>query len=249
MPVYRSPKLEAIGVRHAFTTRQGGVSTGPFESLNLGFSTGDVPDDVLTNRARICAALDALPEALRFVKQVHGKTVRQPREEWPTGAEGTPPEADGLITGDPRYVIGVRTADCLPVLLASDDGRTVVAVHAGWRGLQQQMVRNAVRWLADYARCLPSSMVAAIGPGISPQRYEVGDEVAEQFDEAHLVPLASGKSGLDLLGVAAAQLGEAGVTAVDRITRCTYDHPELFYSYRRDGARCGRQAAVIRASD
>lgn len=246
LTVFVSPALEAVGVPHAFTTRLGGVSVGPFESLNLGFSTGDQPDDVLTNRARLCAALDCPPEALRFVKQVHGRTILQPAGDWPTGADGTPPEADGLLTDDPSYLIGVRTADCLPVLLATSDGRHVAAVHAGWRGLQQRIPAAAVDLLRSRAGCAADQLVAAVGPGIGAARYEVGPEVAAEFKSQFLRPLASGKPGLDLQGVAVAQLCEAGVTTVDRIPACTYDHPEWFFSYRRDGSRCGRQAAVIR---
>jgi len=245
--VFQSPSLAAIGVPHAFTTRLGGVSTGPFESLNLGFSTGDQPDDVLTNRARLCSAMDLPAEALRFVKQVHGRKILSPTNDWPTGVEGTPPEADGLLTDDPRCLIGIRTADCLPLLLATDDGRHVAAVHAGWRGLQQGIPAAAVDLLAAQAGCGPERLVAVVGPGIGPARYEVGPEVAEQFGEAFLVPLLSGKPGLDLQGVAVSQLRHAMVGQVDCLAVCTFEHPEWFYSYRRDGARCGRQAAVIRA--
>ncbi len=202
---------------------------------------------MLANRARLCAALDRPAEDLRFVKQVHGRTILEPVDDWPTGADGTPPEADGLMTSDPRYLIGVRTADCLPLLLATADGRHVAAVHAGWRGLAQGLPAAAVGALCERAGCTPESLVAAVGPGIGPERYEIGPEVAAQFEPEFLRPLPTGRPGLDLQGVAVAQLRTAGVAGVDRLAACTYDHDAWFFSYRRDGARCGRQAAVIRA--
>jgi copper oxidase (laccase) domain-containing protein len=132
------------------------------------------------------------------------------------------------------------------LLLATDDGRHVAAVHAGWRGLEQGIPAAGVALLCEQAGCGPARLIAAVGPGIGAARYEIGPEVAARFGGEFLLPLASGRPGLDLQGVAVAQLAAAGVTAIDRVAVCTFDHPELFFSYRRDGAVCGRQAAVIR---
>lgn len=247
LPILQSPLLLSAGIPHAFTLRRGGTSRPPFDSLNLGFSTGDEPARVLANRRRLCAAFGLPLEHLRFVKQVHGCDVVEPTAAWPTGADDGPPEADALLTDDPRWLIGVRTADCLPVLLATTDGRYVAAVHAGWRGLVQRILPNAVRRLCDRAGCEPDQLLAAVGPGIGAARYEVGPEVAAEFPDSCVRRPAGKREHVDCGGFAARQLQEAGIVEVDRSQQCTFAAPKAFFSYRRDGAATGRQAAVIRA--
>ncbi|MCC7492115.1 MAG: peptidoglycan editing factor PgeF [Fimbriimonadaceae bacterium] len=238
-----APRLVDRGLPHGFTTRGGGVSAAPYDSLNLGFGTGDQPAAVQTNRARVATAL-GFATAVRWVTQVHGCEVRQPLGDWPAGPDPAPPAADALLTDQPA-LIGVRTADCLPLLLATGDGRWVAAVHAGWRGLAAGIVPRAAVALAAAAGCAVSGLLAAIGPAIGPAVYEVGPEVAAQFAAAVITSGPRGREHLHLAATAARQLRELGLTAIDGGEVCTWEHPELFYSHRRDGACTGRQAAVV----
>lgn len=243
LPGLQAPSLLAIGVAHLFTTRLGGVSQGAFASLNLGFSQGDTPHAVLANRARVARALGFALADLRWVAQVHG-TALVAAESAAHGAATSAREhpADGLLVTRPGLLASVRGADCLPVLLASGDGRLAAAVHAGWRGLAAGILPTAVERLRQAgARVL----VAAIGPGISPRWYSVGPEVATAFAPECQGTDADGRPWVDLAGCAEQQLRAAGVAAVDRCAECTYAAADRFFSYRRDGAVTGRQAGLI----
>lgn len=238
----QAPLLLSAGVSHAFSTRLGGVSEGLHASLDLGLLTGDAPAAVAENRARLCAALGYDLAALTFVHQVHGRELR-PASEGARGAqrEDGAPAADGLLLDAPGLLAWVRTADCLPVLLASDDGRRAAAVHAGWRGLAAGIIAAAVEAL-DVA---PERLLAAIGPGIGAENYEVSPEVAAALGEAHCRPGPRGRPLLDLAAAAASQLRTAGVMRLDVAEECTFRDAELFFSHRRDGARTGRQGGFI----
>jgi copper oxidase (laccase) domain-containing protein len=147
-----SPRLADAGLPHGFTTRLGGVSRGPFASLNLGLVTGDEPKQVVANRERVAAALGFPLASLRLARQVHGAALVDAAEGAPGGSsEADGPAADGLLTDDPALLLSVRVADCLPVLLASPDGHVVAAVHAGWRGAAAGIVASAARQLAARA--------------------------------------------------------------------------------------------------
>ncbi len=171
-----------------------------------------------------------------MTRQVHGCGVSTPGDRVS--------EADAHVTDDPDEVVAVRTADCVPILLASDDGSKVAAIHAGWRGLLAGVIP------ATTAHFEVSSAVAAVGPCISGRHYEVGPEVAERFDPRFLNPShnhAHRKAYLDLRSVALAQLEQAGVSLdhIDLSALCTLEHPDLLPSYRRDGKGCPHMAAVI----
>lgn len=233
---YRSPRLAELGVPHVFTTRLGG---GPGE-LDLG----DLRAGQL-ERVRRAAGLADAP--LLTVKQVHGSTVLF------LGAGEAPPpgaQADGLVSERSDALVGVYVADCVPVLLARADGRRVAAVHAGWRGLVAGVLPRALELLG------PGARLAAIGPCLSPARFEVGPEVEDAFTRAGLAaairPRPGARACIDLRAAARAQLAGAGVELVDTSERCTYGEPEEFFSYRRDvthggRARTGRLAALIAA--
>jgi hypothetical protein len=242
----QSPALLAAGAPHAFTTRGGGLSAPPFDTLNLGRATGDDPAAVRANQERVCRALGFGLPALRLVHQVHGCHLLAADQAGEADGELWP-EADGLLLSEPGRLALVRTADCLPLLLARADGRAAAAVHAGWRGLAAGIVPRAVAALARQAGCRPGDLCAAVGPAIGPAAYEVGPEVAAAFDPAFRRPGADagGRAHLDLQAAAAAQLAAAGVAVIDVAEECTWSQPELFFSHRRDGARTGRQGAVI----
>jgi polyphenol oxidase len=221
-------ELELPGARVRFTTRAGGVSQGPYASLNLGRWTDDDPDAVAENRRR---AGDCLP--LAFARQLHGTRVV-------TAAGATPddavPEADGVATASAGVAAIVLTADCLPVALAADGA--VAMVHAGWRGLAGGVLEAGVRAVRALAGGGP--VRAAIGPGAGACCYEVGDEVAARFP-------ARARHGrrLDLKGVAAQRLRDAGVVEVHDVGRCTMCEPGVFFSHRASGGVTGRQGGLI----
>jgi YfiH family protein len=221
-------RWEQEGYVVAFTTRVGGVSMGPYASLNLGRLTLDPPEHVDENRRRACASLDADPEALAFNRQVHSTTVHRAT----AGARGR--EGDGLWTDAPRVPLLAFTADCVPIAVARTGGASALAVlHAGWRGLSGGIVAAGVRALGG------GPAAAVVGPAIGSCCYEVGPEVAERFD-----PDLTRGGRLDLWAAAERRLREAGVATVERVDLCTACHPELFFSHRRDGGVTGRQGVI-----
>ncbi len=221
------------------TTRAGGVSEGPWHSLNLGDHVGDRPAAVAENRRRLQARLPSGMQ-LQWLSQVHGSACIR------DDASGTP-EADACWTDTPGVMCAVLTADCLPLLLADRAGIAVAAVHAGWRGLCAGVIEATV----DAMPCAPGELMAWLGPAIGPAAFEVGPEVREAFlarDAAAGVAFeASARAGhyLASLDVLARQrLAGAGVSAIHGGGQCTYDKAGQFFSYRRDG-QTGRMATLI----
>lgn len=231
-------------VRAVFTLRSGGVSAGPFASLNVGAHVEDDAAAVAENRRRIAAAFD-LPTEPAWLSQVHGNRVAR------LGAiPDSDLEADAAITGEPGRVCAIMVADCLPVLFAARDGSMVGAAHAGWRGLAAGVLENTVAALA----VPPTQLLAWIGPGIGPANFEVGPEVREAFTgagapgaagaAAAFAPNARGRWQCDLGALARLRLAALGVTRVYGEPWCTFADDENFFSHRRDG-RSGRMAALI----
>lgn len=253
---YRSALLAAHGFRHAFATRLGGTSAVPFDSMNLGIAQapGEPDDDanVAANAARLMRAIGAPEEAMVRVRQVHGAGVHACG-----GCErfGAPvAEADAIVSRHARCAPCVRTADCVPVLVACTGTGAVAAVHAGWRGIVAGVVGRAVAALVRETGSVDASgFAAAIGPCAGRDRYEVGPEVAAEFASA-VGPgfvLAPGpgrrKEHIDCFGAVRAQLEAAGLSParIDGEERCTIAGAGDFFSYRRDGARGGRLGSVI----
>jgi hypothetical protein len=250
---YASPLLESVGVPHAFSTRLGGVSPAPFDSLNLGISRDsqlkDARENILENYRRLATATGCDGRERCWVSQVHGADVREALagQDFESGAC-----ADAVVCDDPRRVISVKYADCVPILLASPHGRVVAAVHAGWRGVVAGVLPSAISRLSALARCAPGDLVAAVGPCISFDAFEVGPEVLAAFEglfgpDAPLRRLDSGKGRVDLREAVRRQLMSAGLPPdqIDPTVLCTIAHPAEFYSHRRDGVSTGRMAAVI----
>jgi polyphenol oxidase len=215
----------------AFSTRRGGVSEAPFDTLNLGRLTDDDPAHVDENRRRLCTELGTEPERLCFGRQVHGADVRR--------AHGRGEPGDGLWTDARGEPLLVFTADCLSVAIVRANGGApaIAALHVGWRGLLAGILENAASILGG------GRLAAAVGPGIGPCCYEVGPEVSDPFRERfgeHVV--ADGR--LDLWTSAELTLEAAGVEDVHRTDLCTACNPELFFSHRRDEGRTGRQGMV-----
>ncbi len=223
---------ELPGGRVLFSTRRGGVSAGPYASLNLGLLTDDDEAAVRANRARLADAVGLPWERVCFGRQVHGAHVRRA-----DGPRRPPAEEDGQATSRRDVAALVFVADCLPVLLTSPGG--VAALHAGWRGLASGILGEGVAALREVGGDGP--VHAAIGPGARGCCYETGEEVHARFAA---YDARVGERNLDLAAVAAAQLAEAGVAAIQDSGLCTMCHPELFFSHRRDGGVTGRQAGV-----
>lgn len=213
--------------RAAFTTRLGGVSEAPFDSLNLGVLTDDEPESVGENRRRLAAVLDRDPAEVVFARQVHGAELVTHR-----GPQGDPPEADGHVVTETGLAPLVFVADCLPVALSGPGG--VAMLHCGWRGLAAGIAARGAEAVG--------ATDAAIGPGIGPCCFEVGFEVLEAF--AGLGGGVAAGRMLDLPEVARRLLREAGVERIESAGLCTSCNPGLFFSHRRDAGRTGRQAGL-----
>ena len=226
------------GATVTFTTRRGGVSEGPYESLNLGILTDDDPASVTENRRRAASEAGVEPERMAMGWQVHGTELREWTGPPPDRAYAEPGDkdlerVDGHLTRGSGIGLLVLVADCFPVALS--DGRQAAMLHCGWRPLAGGIVEKAL----ERFESAPS---AAVGPGIGGCCYEVGDEVLEAF--ADVEGAASGRM-LDLRAVIASKLAAAGVTDVQHVDRCTSCEPELYFSHRRDGGVTGRQAGII----
>jgi purine-nucleoside/S-methyl-5'-thioadenosine phosphorylase / adenosine deaminase len=224
------------GVRVAFSTRDGGVSDGPYASLNLGILTDDEPRRVVENRRRLCGAMGIDPQRATMAFQVHGTRVTEARSTGVVTPGTDYEQCDGLWTDEPGQGLMLVTADCLPIALARTDGSRLVALHAGWRGLLAGIAE------AGFAAA-DGETVAAIGPGIGPCCYEVGDEVAAPFRGRFGDDVAP-DGHLDLPLAAARALEAAGVARVDRVGGCTACDPETYFSHRRDRGVTGRQGIV-----
>lgn len=232
------PDWPAPAQVHALvTTRHGGVSTGPYASLNLGGHVGDAADSVERNRSILRSALPSEPV---WLQQVHSVAVAEA-----DGAEGIP-EADASVARRAGTVCAVLTADCLPLLLCDRQATVVGAAHAGWRGLAGGVIEAAVAAMAVPA----ADLLAWLGPAIGPQSFEVGGEVREVFlahdvaAVAAFAPHGAGKWLADLYALARLRLVALGVEQVYGGGLCTYRDSERFYSYRRDGVT-GRIASLV----
>jgi YfiH family protein len=225
--------------RVAFSTRLGGVSDGPFASLNLGILTEDDPASVVENRTRLCDAVNADPDGATMAWQRHGSTVTEAQPRGIVTPGTVYGHCDGLWSDEPGRAMLLLTADCIPIALAreSHESPAVGILHAGWRGLLAGIVGNGVRALGG------RGVVAAIGPSIGPCCYEVGDEVATPFREAFGEDIVrDGK--LDLWTAAERALRAAGCERVDRFDMCTACDPHRFFSHRRDHGKTGRQGVI-----
>ena len=244
--VLRSSLLERAGFTHGFSLRTGGVSEGSYATLNLALKTEDDPVSLGENHRRFGEAVGFPSTELFSVRQVHGASIR--RVEAGDSAEDLP-EGDAVVTAVPGRPLGVRVADCLPLLLADPRTGSVAAVHCGWRGVAAGIVARA---LAELGRLgvATGDCLAVLGPHIRVGAFEVGEEVVTE-----LSPVAHGcefvhrdlgpRPHVDLACLVSAQLRNAGVVEIDDVGGCTRDERDRFFSYRRDGAHSGRHLAVV----
>ena len=244
---------ENIFVKHGFTTRFGGVSTGIYDSLNLCFSCGDETEKVIENYGIFAKAAELGEDGFVFSRQVHRDDIRVCTEEdRQTLPPNTPYEADGLITKVEGLPLLIFTADCTPVLLYDPVCRAVGAVHAGWRGTVLDIVGKAVRKMQTEFGCKAGDIRAAIGPCISQCCFETGEEVytalfdllGEKTDE-FAVKKPMGKYMIDLKGVNAYLLKAAGVGSVEISPECTKCKHEKYWSHRATNGKRGTQCSFI----
>lgn len=234
--LFRLPHFaELPGLGHATSERTGGVSVGPFSSLNLSFGVSDEPSAVLENRRRLASALGVPLERWVLGEQVHGVRVSvvgtADAGRGSTRNAERVAQSDGLVTREPGLALVILTADCVPVLLFDPVRRAIGAAHAGWRGTVAGVASATVRAMQENFGSTPADLRVALGPSIAQADYEVGPEVAEQFETRFL----DSRGRLDVAGANAAQLVAAGVRAehVERAQVSTFAAPERFFSYRR----------------
>ncbi len=243
---------ESLCVPHGFFTRRGGVSSGPYASLNCSLSGGDAREAVLENRARAAGAIGAGPDRLVGLMQVHGAEVVSVTTPW---AAGSGPRADGMVTTRPDIALGIITADCAPILLADPAAGVAGAAHAGWRGAVAGVIEATVAAMVGRGAD-PATIVAAIGPCIGQASYEVSGDVRDAIvarNPAHERFLALGhreaRWQFDLSGYCATRLADTGIRCVSVIDADTAADESQFFSYRRrtlgGGGPIGHQISII----
>jgi purine-nucleoside/S-methyl-5'-thioadenosine phosphorylase / adenosine deaminase len=245
LPLLRSRLIEAP-FAHGFSTRAGGVSAAPFDTLNLGARWGDLPTNVAENRGRLLRAV-GVAGPLYVARQVHGVAVARVRAGDDPAAVARV-EADAVITDAPNLAVGVFVADCIPALMVDPRTGGVAAAHAGWRGTAAGVLPAVVRALVDEFGARPEDLRVALGPAIGPCCFEVGPEVVPAFESALggstgadiTMPSPRGVAGkwhVDLKAANRVMLERAGVRpdAIDAAPDCTHHDRARFFSYRRDG--------------
>jgi len=237
VPLWR-PASGVAGARLAFSTRRGGTSAPPFDTLNLGRSTEDRPEAVAENRLRLLSSLGLSPARLATAGQVHGARVVE------VAAPGHQSGCDALVTRLPGLALAVTTADCMSLLYVAPGA--VAAAHAGWRGTASGMPVAALEALCACAGCPPAHVQVHIGPCIRACCYDVGDDVAARFPAATVRP-TDGRPRLDLPAAARLALEERGVRpdAIHDTGACSACEPDWYFSHRRDSGRTGRLWGVV----
>lgn len=221
------------------TTRNGGISQPPFDTLNLGFHVGDDVKSVQCNRDTLN---QLLPAPALWLNQIHSNTVVVVDSDYST--LGYTPDADAFYTQCKNQPLAIMTADCLPLFLCDRQGSQVAVVHGGWRGLANGIIANTIAHFS----CSPDDILAYLGPAIGPNAFEVGIDVVDAFaslDTASIFKAKiNGKYWADIFSIARAQLAQLGIKAVSSQELCTYQNSDLFFSYRRN-SNTGRMAHVI----
>jgi YfiH family protein len=224
------------GIRHAFFTREGGVSSGIYASLNGGVGSNDKTDNITENRARMAAALGVAPEHFLTPYQIHSPEVVVADRPW---APKHRPRADAIVTKLPRLAIGVSTADCGPLLFADPSARVVAAAHAGWRGALGGVIEATVSAM-ERLGAKRSGIIAALGPMIRQPNYEVGPDLMTQFvatdasNDRFFAPATRANHAMfDLAGYIRARLRDADIAETEDLQSCTYADATRFFSFRR----------------
>jgi polyphenol oxidase len=242
--------LEEAGFANAFSTRLGGVSPFPVNDLNLAGYDEDLAENIEENRRRFLRLFDD-KYTLVTAWQVHGDGVKTVGDL--NSAAATEEKFDALVSSLPGILVGVKTADCVPLLIADTRKKAFAAVHAGWRGTASSIVRKATERLTHHFGCRPEDLVAAIGPAACGRNYEVGPEVITQFEAAfstcgkYLKPTRDGHAFIDLIDANRDQMLAAGIEPENIFTApfCTMERPDLFFSYRIEKQKYGRTGRLL----
>jgi YfiH family protein len=253
IPYYACTALEQdSGLRHAFSTRCGGVSPAPEGALNLGHVPWDSRANVEENRRRFLSALSLAPDCLTTVAQIHSAEfhiIKTTADQWNPNTRG-----DALVTAEQGVALAVQVADCFPVLISDPHTGAIAAVHAGWRGTLARILRRTLEGMQRSLGVDPDNVIVAYGPGIRSCCLEVGSEVTSMYEAefpGHRLcvphPDRPEKHLLDLPQALNIQLSEAGVPLANvfDLGLCTRCHPEEFFSYRAEGRRAGRMMGLI----
>ena len=226
-------------VQTYFSTRLGGVSSAPFDSLNLGVLTDDRKENVLENRERLFSALKISQEQIVRQRQVHGDRIAY------VDKGQLHDETDAMFTDRPNLFLSVTAADCVPILFFEPKRKIIGVIHAGWRGTEKQIAFQTIEKVKDHFQIDASEILAVIGPSISAAHYEVSEEVAEKFAPDFVFRNGNVKPHLDLWKANADQLAKAGVRKITVTEFCTVTHSELFFSHRGSGGQTGRMLGLI----
>ncbi|MBN2600452.1 MAG: peptidoglycan editing factor PgeF [Candidatus Marinimicrobia bacterium] len=243
LTIFRSSLIDSCDhIDHAFSTRSGGVSSGPYYSLNLGLNVGDCDENVFKNRNIFLKTINASLQDLACGVQVHSSMIQKVEKP------GLFKSTDGLITNQKNIVLAIKTADCVPVLMYNPVHHTIATVHAGWRSVKQDIISNSVNLMTTEFGAKPEEIYCAIGPSIRSCCYEVQRDMANQFPADSIIS-RNDRLFLNLVRVIRTQLRARGILPnhIDDSEMCTCCHDELFFSYRRDGTQSGRMmmAAVL----
>jgi len=231
-------------IRHAFLTRKGGVSLSPYDSLNVDGNNGDRKEDVQRNRDRIATVFGLTHKRLILLNQGHQDDILFLKKPVKT----LPPflEYDAMITDAPDMVLGIKTADCIPLLIVDRKKRVIAAIHAGRQGTSLQITKKVLRKMEEKFNCLPEELLIALGPSIGPCCYEIDEKAFRPEWESFSVPKEGERWMVDLAEINVAQMKEEGIkeNQIFRIDLCTSCHSDLFFSYRKEG-QTGRQLSFI----
>lgn len=226
-------------IRAFFTTRVGGVSGAPFDSMNLGMHSEDPKENVLENRQRLFTALEIPEDRIVRQHQIHEAAAAYVGE--PGLQEGT----DAMFTDVPNLFLTVSAADCVPILFFAPAKNIAGVIHAGWRGTEKRIAFHTIDKVKNRFHMDSSEIFAVVGPSIGAEHYEVGEEVAQKFNPEFIVSNGGRKPHLDLWKANAHQLRQAGVKNISVSNYCTFTHRDLFFSHRASGGKTGRMLGII----
>jgi YfiH family protein len=245
LPYFEIPEMaELEWIRHAFLTRKGGMSLSPYDSLNVDGNNGDREEDVHRNRDRIATVFGLTHKQLILLNQSHQDDILLLKKP----VEALPPflEYDAMITDVPDMVLGIKTADCIPILIVDRKKSVIAAIHAGRQGTSLQITKKVLRKMEEEFDCLPEELLITLGPSIGPCCYEIDEKVFQPVWEPFSVPKGGGRWMVDLSEINIAQMKEEGIkeNQISKIDLCTSCHCDLFFSYRKEGPT-GRQLSFI----
>lgn len=245
LPYFQIPEIARLGwVQHAFMTRRGGVSLPPYESLNISFTNGDGEGQVLQNRSRITSTFGFHPKDLILLNQMHQDNILIMKEPLPLLPERL--EYDALVTNVSNTFLGIRTADCLPIFLVDPKRKVIAAVHSGRQGTALHIIAKVLKIMDQEFASSARDLWVALGPGIGRCCYEIDEKVFVSEWGPFATHKGNGKWNVDLAGVNINLMERHGISEehIFWINLCTHCHPDLFFSYRKEG-KTGRQLSFI----